>query len=75
MLNKTEQGLYYNDKLVARTYEEAIKHIFNLDIIKFGHQLNRSHKAIGYTVVVGEVECTFDKTNSSNFYNLVLELE
>lgn len=75
MRTKDKQGLYLQGELVATSYRDAIKHMFELETIPNGFCVNADHEADGYSVVdINGVQHIYE-LNPSKFYDTLMNLE
>jgi hypothetical protein len=51
MTSKDIQGLYFQGLLIAITYSESIKKVFEMESIPKGFSVNEDHPANGYSLV------------------------
>lgn len=69
------QGLYYQGGLVAITYSESIKRIFDLDTIPKGFCVNEDHPAIGFSIIDEKGIQHIYELDNRKFYDKLMKLE
>ena len=72
---KDIQGLYFKGGLVAITYSDAIKSIFDLQEIPKGFCINADHEALGYSIVDPRGVQHIYELDNNRFYNELLSME
>jgi hypothetical protein len=74
MKTKDIQGLYFKGSLIAITYSEAVKRVFEMESIPKGFYVNEDHPANGYSVVDSKgVQHIYDLL-PSKFYSELMNL-
>jgi hypothetical protein len=74
-MQKDIQGLYYQGGLVAITYSESIKIIFDLDAIPKRFCVDEDHPAIGFSIVdINGIQHIYE-LNNRKFYSELMKLE
>lgn len=74
MRTKDIQGLYFKGALIAITYSEAIKRVFEMNEVPKGFCVDESHQAIGYSVVDSNGVQHIYELSPSKFYSELMNL-
>lgn len=75
MKTKDQQGLYFQGKFKANTYNDAIKELYELKEIPEGFCVNENHAANGYSVVDANGIQHIYELSPSEFYNEFMKLK
>lgn len=75
MQNKDIQGLYFQGSLIAATYSEAVKRLFEMESIPKGFSVNADHEAEGYSVVDSKGVQHIYELDSNKFYDKLINIK
>jgi predicted transcriptional regulator len=75
MFTKDQQGLYDAGNLVAISYLDSLKYLYQLENIPDGFCVNEDYEAKGYSVVDSRGVQHIYELSPKEFYNALMELQ